>query len=638
MSKMTENISDFFDKNLIEAINESDKPLTENYGDTKDYSDEIDKSFRKWFKENADRWIRATQWLTNSYDLDIDREEVTTKEGKAFQYVVVNNSPLVDVQDYADEIGEYISDQIPALRYVKHTYIDEKGNENNGDITWYFIQQVGMPDFGKEFDESEDIQDMDDDELKALAKKEIRTGKLNIRKFNGILTQNEVADIIDADDFRIIGKYNTLKGSGLAKLVDSLDSEQIRELCFNLGIRPQLESEETKEYRYITNHGVGPGALPDGTYVRSEDLEHGKTAIYTNRPLTDEELKKYDIKPEWIQEDDASTYAKFNKDYKVGDIVEVEDPYNPGQYNGDYEIVRKLSKEEGVGLYNTNFDGYEVKPINSEYDSTIKVCTYRMRPKKIEESEKTPSIKKQLKLLLRDLKVAQDDLYYETGFHFDDVKTQEDLDEVKRLFKSKGYYVTESINNYLDNTDYDDLETEYEKILWQINLLWRERKEKLNAMKDKASDEEIENIDSKYRAKIDKLKAKAEEIPEEARGEAYKQDNEEFIKALATLHSDINEDVKLTEQILPEPVKNSIRTQIEELDNLIKTIEYGIENDISTINSNIKALNDTGLNLDTIDISDLYKQIGNIKSDMEYELKNSDWSEEEAKEMGGEDE
>lgn len=63
-----------------------------------------------------------------------------------------------------------------------------------------------------------------------------------------------------------------------------------------------VKESEVKEYRYITNHGIGPGTLPDGVYIRSEDLDDGKTAVYLNRPLTDKELKKYDIKPEWIQE------------------------------------------------------------------------------------------------------------------------------------------------------------------------------------------------------------------------------------------------------------------------------------------------------------------------------------------------
>lgn len=58
----------------------------------------------------------------------------------------------------------------------------------------------------------------------------------------------------------------------------------------------------TKEYRYVTKHGLGPGMMPkDVTLIRSEDLDNYKTAIYIDRPLSKEELDYYDIYPEWIQ-------------------------------------------------------------------------------------------------------------------------------------------------------------------------------------------------------------------------------------------------------------------------------------------------------------------------------------------------
>lgn len=87
---------------------------------------------------------------------------------------------------------------------------------------------------------------------------------------------------------------------------------------------PKKESRE-KEYRYITNHGIGPGTMPKDTYVRSEDLDNGKTAIYLNRPLTQQELDKYDIKPEWVQEskekEDPNKYCvicgKEKEDYEA---------------------------------------------------------------------------------------------------------------------------------------------------------------------------------------------------------------------------------------------------------------------------------------------------------------------------------
>ena len=85
-----------------------------------------------------------------------------------------------------------------------------------------------------------------------------------------------------------------------------------------------VKESEAKEYRYITNHGIGPGTLPDGVYIRSEDLDNGKTAIYLNRPLTDEELKKYDIKPEWIQESTLNEDLK-DKEEKEEEIEQAED-------------------------------------------------------------------------------------------------------------------------------------------------------------------------------------------------------------------------------------------------------------------------------------------------------------------------
>jgi len=85
-----------------------------------------------------------------------------------------------------------------------------------------------------------------------------------------------------------------------------------------------VKESEVKEYRYITNHGIGPGTLPDGVYIRSEDLDDGKTAIYLNRPLTDKELKKYDIKPEWIQES-TLTEAEDDEEEKEEEIEQTEE-------------------------------------------------------------------------------------------------------------------------------------------------------------------------------------------------------------------------------------------------------------------------------------------------------------------------
>ena len=155
------DVKKYFKGNWIE-IDESED-ITEStqlneYGDTKDYSEEIQKLFKKWFKENADIWTRGIQWMTDSYFLDIETRDKGEGPERRKLYKVVNNSFFVEVEDWADEIGQYIADSISALKYVKYTFNDSSmfsDDENAGDITWYFVQQIGIPDFGAEF-ESED--------------------------------------------------------------------------------------------------------------------------------------------------------------------------------------------------------------------------------------------------------------------------------------------------------------------------------------------------------------------------------------------------------------------------------------------------------------------------------------------------
>lgn len=135
------------------------------YGDTKDYSEEIQKLFKQWFKDNASLGIRAFQSLTDSYYLDIEVRDKGEGPDRKKLYKAINNSPFVEVEDYADEIGNYIADHIPALKYVKFTFNDKSffsDDETAGDITFYFVQQIGMPDFGEHiFDSEEPIKESD---------------------------------------------------------------------------------------------------------------------------------------------------------------------------------------------------------------------------------------------------------------------------------------------------------------------------------------------------------------------------------------------------------------------------------------------------------------------------------------------
>ena len=155
------DVKKYFKGNWVE-LDESEQ-LNE-YGDTKDYSNEIEKLFKKWFKENTSLGIRAWQRATSSYDLDVETRDEGEGSERRKLYKVVNNSPFVEVEDWADEIGTYIADNIPALKYVKFTFNDKSffsDDETAGDITWYFVQQIGMPDYGDHIFDSEEVKDTD---------------------------------------------------------------------------------------------------------------------------------------------------------------------------------------------------------------------------------------------------------------------------------------------------------------------------------------------------------------------------------------------------------------------------------------------------------------------------------------------
>ena len=52
-------------------------------------------------------------------------------------------------------------------------------------------------------------------------------------------------------------------------------------------------------YWYIFKHGIGPGAVPDDVKIgKVKDLDNYYSIVWIDRPLSDKELKYYDIYPE----------------------------------------------------------------------------------------------------------------------------------------------------------------------------------------------------------------------------------------------------------------------------------------------------------------------------------------------------
>ena len=230
-----------------------------------------------------------------------------------------------------------------------------------------------------------------------------------------------------------------------------------------------LNESAKNEYRYITNHGIGPGTLPNNVYVRSEDLENGKTAIYTNRPLSDEELKKYDIKPEWVQEGTSKKYTIYVTsggdgvyNSKVYDVVDSEEQASDivaellaQGYGASYEetdesnnlkedawsdnFTINIIQKDGVywkrksdgKIIKTSFDVFDEPTDPTEWKSEEELEKYKIGEGLKEDGYKSDSMK----------------------YNFND-----NYVDISALRKYSSYL--DSISSALDDSDYSDIYTD----------------------------------------------------------------------------------------------------------------------------------------------------------------------------------
>lgn len=182
-----------------------------------------------------------------------------------------------------------------------------------------------------------------------------------------------------------------------------------------------LNESAKNEYRYITNHGIGPGTLPNNVYVHSEDLENGKTAIYTNRPLSDEELKKYDIKPEWVQE---GTYEETDESNNLK-----EDAWSD---NFVIAIIQKdgvyWERKSDGKIIKTSLDVFDEPTDPTEWKSEEELDKYKIGEGLKEDGYKSDSMK----------------------YNFND-----NYVDISALRKYSSYL--DSISSVLDDSDYSDV-------------------------------------------------------------------------------------------------------------------------------------------------------------------------------------
>ena len=207
-------------------------------------------------------------------------------------------------------------------------------------------------------------------------------------------------------------------------------------------------------YRYMARHSIGPGTLPNDIKVfKTEDTDNGKIAMYISRPLTSEELKKYDIDPEWIQEEATM------KRYKVSFYVDTDTMNNMDIEEKVNEILAGsglASTDETIDVENitdlTEADDNKYEESEETLEDTINraheeelsaIETYNAVLDKTDESTDTKLIE-----MINEIKADEEDHklllqhYIETG----EALSDDELEALKNSEESTEEPIEESEN------------------------------------------------------------------------------------------------------------------------------------------------------------------------------------------------
>ena len=114
--------------------------LTENVGDKNDYSDKIKALATKFCKQHYGR--------LSTYFKGIEIESKTTPTAIKYKLTLDVLTNLSRVYDDVQELADFISGHIPAVKFVKSDTYNITGSDLNEDLNLYFIQNTEFKDVG----------------------------------------------------------------------------------------------------------------------------------------------------------------------------------------------------------------------------------------------------------------------------------------------------------------------------------------------------------------------------------------------------------------------------------------------------------------------------------------------------------
>ena len=150
---------------------------------------------------------------------------------------------------------------------------------------------------------------------------------------------------------------------------------------------PENEIEE-KGYQYFSTHGVGPSTLPSDVNVKELDIKlpNGWVTFKTDRPLSDDEIKYYDIQPDTnnsdlkkkFKLDESYNYTTYSVVVGWNGLIGVENEYNIGARSRGDAVYHAIDEpgaeaEQDLSVEDITDNGEYLKMIINRDNDTITV-------------------------------------------------------------------------------------------------------------------------------------------------------------------------------------------------------------------------------------------------------------------------
>lgn len=349
-------------------FNESEN-INENFGDTKDYSRQIEQYVKEYWKSLDDKKL-----FDAIADIEIEVETTGDEFRKPVAYNVDIATMRKGLNDRADAIGAYVADRIPSIKYEGYKDTKMFDTDFGSDTTLRFTQNQEMPDFGDHIFDSEEIKE---DNSVYGTKAELFDKYPNLKNIESY--ESYADDDYMAADFDDDGNF---KGLRLATRDENINEDENPERfgTYEAGDLVQVQDEYSGKYygKFKVVGRLDPeiSTMLYGGAVIGYELEIIEPESFAGEIARS---NNYRMKPYPTENVNEDVESFWDKGFKIGDKIPTSGAgeielldLNQG---ADYILIRRESSYEpfvaawAPDLYNGNLSWGQGHYFDSEEDA-----------------------------------------------------------------------------------------------------------------------------------------------------------------------------------------------------------------------------------------------------------------------------